>query len=142
MKRNKIWSIMKRNKRYKYRRKFFELVIRFIIASFEISILLSIIRIFFANVKNKSVICIVSNIIPIRLYCFEFYENKICFFFFIKSYIHINIKYLTYYKFYIEKFHPLCWICKFHIFNFYNCFDICVCMCMCVCIYRFKFNNI
>lgn len=41
----------------------------------------------------------------IRLYCFEFYGNKICFFFFIKSYIHIDIKYLTYYEFYIEKFH-------------------------------------
>lgn len=131
MKRNKIWSIMKRNKRYKYRRKFFELVIRFIIASFEISILSSIIRIFFANVKNKSVICIVSNIIPIRLYCFEFYENKICFFFFffIKSYIHINIKYLTYYKFYIEKFHSLCWICKFQfLWLFWY---------MCVCVYMY-----
>lgn len=127
---------MKRNKRYKYRRKFFELVIRFIIASFEMSIIPSIIRIFFANIKNKSVICIILNIIPIwYVYIVSnSMEIKFVFFFFIKSYIHIDIKYLTYYEFYIEKFHPLYWICKFYIFNFHDCFDMCVC--------RFKFNNI
>lgn len=127
---------MKRNKRYKYRRKFFELVIRFIIASFEMSIIPSIIRIFFCEHKEQK--CYLYHIKHysnmIRLYCFEFYGNKICFFFFIKSYIHIDIKYLTYYEFYIEKFHPLYWICKFYIFNFHDCFDMCVC--------RFKFNNI
>lgn len=120
---------MKRNKRYKYRRKFFELRYQIhycvYVISFEMSIISSIIRISFANVKNKTVICIVLNIIiPLRYVYIVSNSMKIKFVFFffffliIKSYIHIDIKYLTYYKFYIEKFHPLCWICKFSYFQF------------------------